>query len=74
MTIFLKRTYILEGQLFSHFQEITPLDRTLEKVVVTQMVKNFTAPETLLLSSMDPNIDHILCQLSLVHTLFDSFV
>jgi hypothetical protein len=40
MIIFLKRTYLLEGQLFSHFQEIAPLDGALEKVVVTQMVKN----------------------------------
>jgi hypothetical protein len=33
--MFLKRTYVLESQLLSHFQEITPLDRALEKVVVT---------------------------------------
>ena len=39
MRIFLKRTNVLESRLLSHFQEITPMDRALEKVV-TQMVKN----------------------------------
>jgi hypothetical protein len=32
MHVFLKRTYVLASQLLSRFQEITPMDRALEKV------------------------------------------